>query len=254
MAQALNSLKAILTFLEPLALSPFNIKGLAGKFGSGQVSKQSITRVLEFLTGVKGKQEFGKCFPTLQSLADNLSILNKQRGRLVRHLIVLPPTWPSMGIYRLAVSEDGSVLRVLKITTQEEKTITLESVGFVVKQAVLVEENWSESDAHLRQDGNLRQVRLQALFPSVLTFTTPAKKRKAPAMLEGSTEAHAEVENLDAATAANGEEATSDTKHVAKKRSDAAPVAELVDEGKDGDCKMVGVDVPVDLFDSDDAP
>eukprot|EP00971_Amphidinium_carterae_P263040 5218809-Amphidinium_carterae.1 len=166
MAQALCSLKAILTYLEPLALSPFNIKGLAGKYGSGQVSKLAITRVLEFLTGVKGKQEFGKCFPTLLALANNLSVLNKQRGRLIRHLVELPPTWPSMGIYRIAVQSDAGTMQVLKITTQEEKSIAFDAVGFDRNLLVIVEENWSETEARLRQDGSLRHVPLAALFPA----------------------------------------------------------------------------------------
>eukprot|EP00971_Amphidinium_carterae_P351250 6492003-Amphidinium_carterae.3 len=255
MAQSLNSLKAILTYLEPLALSPFNIKGLAGKHGSGQVSKQSITRVIEFLCGVKGKQEFGKCFPNLKALADNLAILNKQRGRLVRHLVTLPPTWSSMGIYRIVVDAKGETLTVQKVTTHEEKTISLVSVGLSVDKPIVVEDNWSESEAHLRQDGNLRNFSLFAVFPQALTFTTPAKRRKTPAVLDGACSAREDKQLCDGAMPEvnlqeDGDklaESQEKQKQQQEKTGTASSLAQ-----KDDDCVMAGVDVPVDLFSSDD--
>eukprot|EP00971_Amphidinium_carterae_P330652 6463805-Amphidinium_carterae.1 len=253
MSQALNSLKAILTYLEPLALSPFNIKGLAGKAGTGQVSKQAIARVIEFLTGVKGKQEFGKCFPTLQALADNLSILNRQRGRLVRHLVVLPPAWPSMGIYRVEVDSKAGSMQVLKILTQEEKTISFATVGFVSDKAIVIEENWSESEAHLRQDGCLRHVSLFAMFPALLTFVTPAKRRKTPAVLDGASSAQIGMEpehSEHVAAAANQQgERQQQQQHQEQQQSSKTITPEKTIEG---DCLMVGVDVPQGLFSSDE--
>eukprot|EP00971_Amphidinium_carterae_P340560 6478976-Amphidinium_carterae.3 len=254
MAQALTSLKAILTYLEPLALSPFNIKGLAGKAGTGQVSKQAMCRVIEFLTGVKGKQEFGKCFPTLQALADNLSILNKQRGRLVRYLVELPPTWPSMGIYRMAIDTEAASMKVVKITTQEEKTIEFEAVGFAVQESVVLEENWSETQAHLRQDGNLRHVSLFAMFPAALTFTTPAKRRKTPAVLDGSHTARVEVQICDGAPPPDNPVATDGQMALQQQHQQQQQQVSKVTPEKtlESDCLMVGVDVPQGLFSSDD--
>eukprot|EP00971_Amphidinium_carterae_P353041 6492803-Amphidinium_carterae.3 len=255
MAQSLNSLKALLTYLEPLALSPFNIKGLAGKHGSGQVSKQSITRVIEFLCGVKGKQEFGKCFPTLKALADNLAILNKQRGRLVRHLVTLPPTWSSMGVYRIVVDTEGATLTVQKVTTHEEKSLSLESVGLSGDKPIVVENNWSESEAHLRQDGNLRNVSLFAVFPQALTFTTPAKRRKTPAVLDGACSAREDKQLCDGTkpqqhSMEDGEKLVEPQEQQKQQQDQTVKASSLVQ--KEEDCLMAGVDIPVDLFSSDD--
>eukprot|EP00971_Amphidinium_carterae_P327682 6459155-Amphidinium_carterae.1 len=98
--QPLSDLKRLLTYIEPLAMSPWNIKGLATNEAQKNPSKADLVVTIEFLTGFAGTMDVFDSFKSMRAIGDHFAIMNRARGRLVKHLVSFPPKWAQMGIYR----------------------------------------------------------------------------------------------------------------------------------------------------------
>ena len=101
-------LKALCTYLERTDLSEFNLRGLSAH-GNAAISKEVLTRLLEFLTGIGASCDLnGHAYNSLQDLADELLSLYERRGKPGEKL-ELPVNWPDHGCYRLMAFDDGKV-------------------------------------------------------------------------------------------------------------------------------------------------
>lgn len=96
---SLNYLKAMLSAIEPIAFSAFSLRGLLER-GKREVSKRSVTDVLEFVTGLDYDTPLTGDMKYLPKLHTMLIATAEKLGRKGRDL-QLPPDWNEVGYYQL---------------------------------------------------------------------------------------------------------------------------------------------------------
>eukprot|EP00971_Amphidinium_carterae_P350092 6491376-Amphidinium_carterae.1 len=178
-------MKEILCYAEPHVMTPFALKALCTK-GARDVSKKSLTELIEYMSGFGSSDPVYSIFRTLGDLCVHVKAQHEQRGRPGQTLN-LQGAWADVGVYGLVVDGDSITLSckhtkrfaILSGQQLQQLDYVLPLTGFTVV------DNYSESKATLRQQGRPRAHALVALLgvhgktkDEKSEFVTPAKRAR----------------------------------------------------------------------------
>eukprot|EP00971_Amphidinium_carterae_P327162 6458339-Amphidinium_carterae.3 len=199
----LDDLKCILYEINEFRFSAFQLKALKEKSHQRDVSKDTLCKVLEFVTSVGGDTELGTgFFKSREDVLNYVKLQQAQLGTMDRSAVLpLPPDWSQHGIYRITEKTVEHILVAHKfsnliVTVPNSEFDNLNLLWDASELASLViEQNWSACNAKLvvkgtpkgallsrffRLDGSLvsRQLALQAGEPEGVGEANGARKRK----------------------------------------------------------------------------
>lgn len=112
----LGDLKIVCIFLQPIAFSLFNLRGIAVR-GNRTMAQEKHCELIEFEIGVPGSALLERRFTTVGSLAQYLQSFQAkmgQRGSTLR----LPPDWQRDGVYMLR-NDNGAAYIKNRFTGKE---------------------------------------------------------------------------------------------------------------------------------------
>lgn len=166
-----KDLKSMCTALNRVSLSPFALRGLV-KRGQRDVSQSSLCEIIEYETGVDGRQTFDHCdFDNLGELIAHLQRLGTNRGNRAKDLI-MPPNWDEQGVYFVQAGSDGMYLhhrfdrvRVLLPPNMQQQSSAINDYSF--------HSNYSERRAEITYK-KVRQFCMVLLQPMSSSTSAPS--------------------------------------------------------------------------------
>ena len=165
-----NTLQALLCELEA-CYTPESLSRLRPS-ARRAVPKASLLNLIEYLTGLKHDSWIGttgplKSFDYLAEALGRLNVLRGRRGRDVR----LPPDWASDGVYRVFVSPEGRVGIQHKFLEKHSMASLPDQQLRIVRfpASLLIEKNWSETDALLVEVKGKLRFRIASLFADLVS-------------------------------------------------------------------------------------
>ena len=177
-------LKKVLYRMDPVALSPFALKAMARR-GAREVSKDNLTKLFEYLTGIAAAFVLDAPFNILEEFMKYSVEMYKRNGRLASSL-VLPPDWGNVGHWKVVPAQIRP--RDLHITCCRMNDTRLcvwphDVAGAVLR--LIMDMNWSENAATITEKGTMNSETVKSLWatgsrmlaPDDASFCTPQKKR-----------------------------------------------------------------------------
>eukprot|EP00971_Amphidinium_carterae_P350254 6491458-Amphidinium_carterae.2 len=181
----LEDMKIILYEINEFRFSAFQLKALKEKAHQRDVSKDTLCKVLEFVTSVGSDTELGVgFFKTREDVLNYVQLQKAQLGSVDRSAVLpLPPDWSQHGIYRISEKNAEHIIVAHKFSNLvvTVPNSEFENLLWDVSELpnVIIERTWSATNAKLvvqgtpkgcllsrffRMDGSLvsRQLALQA--------------------------------------------------------------------------------------------
>eukprot|EP00971_Amphidinium_carterae_P350170 6491414-Amphidinium_carterae.1 len=167
---SLDDLKCLLFEINEYRFSPFQLKALKEKSHQRDVSKETLCKVLQFVTTVGAETELGTGF--FRTRADVLAYIRLQRAQLGgtdrSAVLPLPPDWAQHGVFRVTEATVDHILVMHKFSGLVVTVPNSQHENLIWDVAdlpnIMVEQNWADLQAKIVVRGTPKGAMLHRFF------------------------------------------------------------------------------------------